>query len=69
MEALYLMTHPRYGSLIKYLTKQELPSDLAERERLKRAAGFHFVEDGLLYYRQSTKIGGQAIERHRRFGT
>jgi transposase InsO family protein len=57
----YLMADPRYGSLIKYLTKQELPSDLAERERLKRAAGFHFVEDGLLYYRQSTKIGEQHV--------
>jgi len=57
----YLLRDPHYNSLINYITKQELPSDLAERERLKKQAGFYFVDDGLLYYRQATKIGEQHV--------
>jgi len=52
-----LNADPEYSKLMKYLTSQELPSDLKERERLKGLRGFFFVEDGLLYYRHSTPEG------------
>jgi len=52
-----LNADPEYSKLMRYLTSQELPSDLKERERLKSLRGFFFVEDGLLYYHHSTPEG------------
>jgi len=52
-----LNADPEYSKLIRYLTLKELPSDLKDRERLKGLRGFYFVEDRLLYFRQSTPEG------------
>jgi len=49
-----LLNNPEIRKLMAYLTKQELPTDMSERQRLKNISGKYLVEDGLLYFRQST---------------